>query len=400
MFFRRTFLFGCLLLFSSLGFGQTGNAVFGAGYSLPTPITAAPGQIMNLFVQGIGASLTQRVNATTLPLPTTLADISVRLTQSIAPQSISVPILAVSPASTCLNGSLTSAAACGHYSVITVQIPFELGPNCQAIVQVCPSATPFSNFAQLVISENGVPGAVVDVNPIADQVHVANLCDVDVSTSLGAIAPGVEARCAPTPLIAHADGTLVSASSPAKAGEEIVIYALGLGATKPAVPTGQATPSPAPLAQNVSEVNFDFQANAGPSRGVPLIFTTCNTSIICPFTPAFAGLTPGSVSLYQVNFVIPSAPQPMFACGPGIASNLTLTIVGSTSFDGAGICVTTSASSMAASASAALVPAPNPTIPFGSFAPNTIWFPTGADLTSLGQPLPPGSFGLRFPVRR
>ena len=150
-------------------------------------------------------------------------------------------------------------------------------------------------------------------------------------------------------MITHADGTLVSASNPATVGEEIVLYALGLGATNPAVPTGQATPSAAPAAF-VSEVNIDNQANAAPSKGIPLSLTACSTTPTCPFTPVFAGLSPGSVGLYQVNFVIPSALQPMFACGPGIASNLTLTIVGLTSFDGAGICVAASTGETAGAA--------------------------------------------------
>src|SRR5437879_3707163 len=87
MLFIRSLLFGSVLLFSSAGFGQTSNTVFGAGYSLPVPINAAPGQILNLFVQGIGAGVTQRAAATSLPLPTVLAGISVRLTQSVAPES-------------------------------------------------------------------------------------------------------------------------------------------------------------------------------------------------------------------------------------------------------------------------------------------------------------------------
>ena len=182
------------------------------------------------------------------------------------------------------------------------------------------------------VDENA--GGAIDLNPVADQVHVANLCDIDTAASPGACS---------TPLITHADGTLVSMSSPAKTGEEIVIWALGLGATQPAVPTGQATPSPAPVAQTLQEVNYEYQLNAGPWRGVPYL-SVCYTTVFCPNTPVFAGLTPGYVGLYQVNFVIPG-PPPGTACAPPIAnnptivSNLTLTLVGSTSFDGAGICV-------------------------------------------------------------
>lgn len=37
------------------------NTVVGEGYSAPVPLTVAPGQVVTLFVQGIGASLTQRL---------------------------------------------------------------------------------------------------------------------------------------------------------------------------------------------------------------------------------------------------------------------------------------------------------------------------------------------------
>ena len=336
-------------LLSSLGFAQTANTVIGMGYSSPVPITVAPGQILNLFVQGIGGSLTQRVAATSLPLPTSLADISVQLLQSAAPQSVAVPLLAVRSVSTCLNGTSLGSATCGEYTVVTVQVPYELVPNCQAVTQVCPSsATPFINIAQLIVSDAGVSGNAIALNPLVDQIHIANLCDIDTSAPLA---------CGSAPVITHADGSLISVSSPAIPGEEIVIYALGLGATNPAVPTGQVTPSPAPLAINLNKVNFEYGANEGPSKGVPLSLTVCSTIPTCPFIPRFAGLTPTSVGLYQINFVIPQSAQGIVACGPGITSNLTLTIVGLTSFDGAGICVAPSHSGSTGSSDTLPIPA-------------------------------------------
>ncbi len=372
-----------MLLFSSAAFAQTANTVFGAGYSLPVPINAAPGQILNLFVQGVGASLTQRVTATSLPLPTILAGISAQLEQAYTPRSVAVPLLAVRPVSTCVNGAFTSAA-CGHYAVITVEIPFELVPN-----QRCGPCDPVPvPNPQIIVSENGLAGGAIDLNPVADQVHVANFCDIDTAASQA---------CGATPLIAHADGTLVSAASPAKAGEEVVIYALGLGATKLAAPTGQATPSPAPTTQTQFQLNFDYQPNAAPSRGVIGSGLPSACEVTCLPSPLlFSGLTPNSVSLYQLNFIVPVPPQGTPACQPGIASNLTVTAVGSTSFDGAGICVAISTSGTATTSSTAAAQATassDSTVPLGSFVPNAIWFPTRVGLTELGQPLPPISIG-------
>jgi hypothetical protein len=331
---RRLFVFGSLFLCLTAAFGQTSNTIFGAGYTLPAPINAAPGQILNLFVQGIGAGLTGGVAAPGLPLPTVLAGISVQLQQIYTPQSMAVPILAVRPASTCASGISTGPSPCGRYTVVTVQIPYEMAPNCSV---GCPSAVSLGNSVQLVVSENGVAGNAIELNPVLDAVHIANVCDIDTSAS---------SACVPMPLITHADGSLISVFSPATPGEEVVVYALGLGATTPAAVTGQASPSPAVPTQAGFEMYFSYEANAGPSKGLPLGLTVCYRLPVCPqYTPVFSGLTPGYVGLYQVNYVIPQPAQRLPACGGGVASNLTLSVIGATSFDGAGICVANPAGS-------------------------------------------------------
>jgi len=136
---------------------------------------------------------------------------------------------------------------------------------------------------------------------------------------------------------------MVSINSPAKAGEEIVIYALGLGAANPPVATGQATPVPAPVMQPTPLVQNDFRVNAPPWKQIPEPLPACPVGGACPGTATFVGMTPGSVGLYQVNYVVPST-QNAVACGGAIQSNLTVTIVGTASFDGAGICVVPAAS--------------------------------------------------------
>ena len=322
MCYIRTLALGVMALLSTASFGQTANTVFGSSYSLPAALAAAPGQILNLQVAGVGANLTVRVAATSLPLPNMLAGITVQMTQSLSPQSVAMPILAVRPVSTCIGLPLGSAP-CGHYAVVTVQIPYELVAECP----LCAAAV--SNVAQLVVSENGVPGGVVTLTPNFDQVHVTNACDLDTAATL---------PCGPAPLITHPDGSLVTTQSPAHVGEEIVIYALGLGRTTPMAQTGQASPLPAAVTQNIRGVIYNYGINLPPSQGVPAPFATCAIGTGCPAPPAFSGLTPGAAGLYQVNFVIPPSPN-IFPCGAGVVSNLTLSIVGSSSYDGAGICV-------------------------------------------------------------
>ncbi len=84
----------------------------------------------------------------------------------------------------------------------------------------------------------------------------------------------------------HADFTLVSSSSPAKPGEVLVMYLVGMGATNPSVASGAPSPS-SPLAQvtNAPTVTVGSQ----------------------PATVSFAGLSPGFVGLYQINFQVPTS---------------------------------------------------------------------------------------------
>jgi hypothetical protein len=136
-------------------FAQT-NTVVGAGYSAPAPLTVAPGQVVTLFVHGIGASLTQPVRAPSGPLPTTLAGISVTLKQFSS--ETPVPLLSVQPVSTC--SSSLSQGSCGTLTAVTVQIPFEL----QTLCLLC--ARPVLPAPQLFVTENGRIGTSVDLTPL------------------------------------------------------------------------------------------------------------------------------------------------------------------------------------------------------------------------------------------
>jgi uncharacterized protein (TIGR03437 family) len=79
-------------------------------------------------------------------------------------------------------------------------------------------------------------------------------------------------------------------------------------------------------------LGFDYHANSGPARPLPETATT----------PLFAGLTAGTVGLYQVNFTVPQSPAGLTACQGNIHSNLTVSLASAAvggSVDGAGICV-------------------------------------------------------------
>ncbi len=82
----------------------------------------------------------------------------------------------------------------------------------------------------------------------------------------------------------NADYTLVDDAHPAKRGEFLIMYLIGLGETNPTVASG--TPSPGnPLAVPVDQPVLTIDGQ--------------------PVEIFFAGLTPGGVGLFQINFKVP-----------------------------------------------------------------------------------------------
>jgi uncharacterized protein (TIGR03437 family) len=79
------------------------------------------------------------------------------------------------------------------------------------------------------------------------------------------------------------------ATHPAKPGDTLTLYAIGLGPTSPFVATGQAAPSSEPLARLTTMPTVNFGGGIGG--------TVVN--------PLFAGLSPTFAGLYQINVTIP-----------------------------------------------------------------------------------------------
>jgi uncharacterized protein (TIGR03437 family) len=110
-------------------------------------------------------------------------------------------------------------------------------------------------------------------------------------------------------IFANLKGAFISNANLANAGDVLTLYATGLGATNPVVPAG-----PAPS----SVVN---------TATLPAV-TVGGVSA----TVSFAGLSPGLVGLYQINFTVPATAQgsvPVVVSIGGQSSNsVTLTLFG------------------------------------------------------------------------
>jgi uncharacterized protein (TIGR03437 family) len=85
-----------------------------------------------------------------------------------------------------------------------------------------------------------------------------------------------------TVIAAHTDGSMISAASPASAGETVVLYASGLGS----------------LANAVAE--YDWPTTANPTS-VPVQADVGGVQA----TVLYAGAAPGFPGVYQINMVIP-----------------------------------------------------------------------------------------------
>jgi uncharacterized protein (TIGR03437 family) len=340
---RILLIFVCAVNLARL-FGQ-GLTLVGSGYSNPTLIRVSPGQITTFYVTGLRVDSSQPLKAKSLPLPVTLGGVSVTINQSFPKQSLTVPLLAVQQLNACSNGGEpppSAGPADCFVAAVTVQIPYEIQPVNPVIVGQLP---PQIEFTEIVITASGTAGKAFSIVPAFDNLHVMNTCDAfPANPVMGA---QVNFRC--NAMVTHADGTLVTALSPAKPGEDVVIYAFGLGYTSPVVQTGAASPAAAPaVATGHFGVQFNFYPNAAPS--VP--YVGVGTSPWSVVDPVFAGLTPGQVGLYQINVRIPNAPTSLLPCSAFngstgdvitlfnlVGSNLTINIRGYSSFDGAAICV-------------------------------------------------------------
>ena len=103
----------------------------------------------------------------------------------------------------------------------------------------------------------------------------------------------------------HADGTLLNDASPGQPGEIVVIYATGLGPTEP-------NPTPGAIPQTAASLQW-----------LDSLTVSLDGTVLPPFRIKYAGVTPLSAGLYQINLEIPqdAGPDPVIQVTVGTQSD-------------------------------------------------------------------------------
>jgi hypothetical protein len=321
--------------------GQTAPVTNGGGYSFPAPLPLAPGQLVTLLVTGLSGPLSRRAPAG-VDLDTTLSGVSVGMEQiSGGLNRFDLPILEVRLLQTCGNPVFGTVCLPGM-AAVTVQAPFGMGTFDEG-----------GGWPTLRVRMDGVSMYVMEVQTFPDQVHIVRAFDSILpnmeraspcfrSVRLGNMAPTNRTGLPCPPMVYRADGSLVSWANPAKAGEELSALAVGLGHTYPLAETGKVVKGVLGTAMEFA-MDFNYRRNALGTRPPPV-----DTPGVPK--PTYTAAKEGEVGLYEVRFIVPPVPPGTAPCAPlenlqGLSgenvvySNLTFSIGGKYSFDGAGICV-------------------------------------------------------------
>jgi uncharacterized protein (TIGR03437 family) len=173
--------------------------------------------------------------------------------------------------------------AAGSASADVSPLPTQLGPQ-NTTLSACGRAFPlYSVFPGQINAQ--IPLECPTAGVVTATVTVGGQSGTQTLTMAPA-SPGVftvDGSGAGDGVIVHADNSLVNAAKPASAGEQVAIYATGLGATVPSFVTGTA-------------------ANQINNTVLPVSVTIGGKAA----TVSNAGLAQGWVGLYQVSAIVPS----------------------------------------------------------------------------------------------
>jgi uncharacterized protein (TIGR03437 family) len=197
--------------------------------------------------------------------------------QSVTDNATFSPSNPVAPGDVCvLKGAQLSLEPAA--SAANVPLPVQLG-GASVLVNNVQAPLYYTSFGQIAFQmpSSTAPGPAL--------VQVVRGQETSNTVTVNQVTPFYPAIV----VITDSSYNLRDANHPSHAGDWLILWSIGLGATSPAVPDGTAAPANPPAS-----------AIAKPQ----VVFLGANT--MEPVTPVFAGLSPGGVGLYQVNVQIPS----------------------------------------------------------------------------------------------
>lgn len=213
--------------------------------------------------------------------------------------------------------------AAGATSATSLPLPTTLG-NVQVMINNIAAPLDYVSPTQIVAL---VPSSISPNNGVAyATVQVINnkVTSNSVTVYTNNTAPGILANPVAIGAAAaeHGNYSIVSSSNPANINETITFYCLGLGAVTPAVsPDGAAAPS-SPLS-TVDDPN------------IYLDFAGATADTLAEYPVPFAGLTPTTAGLYQIDVPIPTGTDSMvyvdLETSDGYTSQATMSVAASSS---------------------------------------------------------------------
>ncbi|MBS1829643.1 MAG: hypothetical protein JST93_30365 [Acidobacteria bacterium] len=284
---------------AALAPAQTTGQIMATGNGPPTLETLAPGQVTTLFVVGLKVP---NATASGIPLPTTLSGLTVHVSGPVQAKGYPerLPLFSVRTYDGCFG-----LGPC-PLTFVTVQIPTE--PTCVPTTGWPNECTMGSlPIVGLTVEHSGGRGPTTSIVVSGSKPHFLNSCDT-VFGSYGGFCQQ---------FVTHPSGQPVTGSNPARAGETIVMYAIGLGPTQLAVKSGEAATEDAPV-QIPPPLLLSYKAAPPPSPPAPPGAIWIPTGWIIPI---YAGLVKGAVGLYQINVKLPDEfPPEATICQPSNSS--------------------------------------------------------------------------------
>jgi uncharacterized protein (TIGR03437 family) len=165
-------------------------------------------------------------------------------------------------------------------------LPIMLGDSeTTVLVDNSPAALFYVSPTQInfLVPPNLLPG------PVSVYVDVDSWRGPLIQLTLAPAAPGLFQLDVHNVVATHADGSVLTPSSPAKPGDVVVLWATGLGQTAPPPENFQLPMAAAPLA-------------VGANLSILLDGVEVSPSAI-----DYAGQAPGFAGLYQINFTLPTS---------------------------------------------------------------------------------------------